>query len=197
MTVNFQKETDRILETLSERPRLLLHSCCGPCSTYALSYLTQYFDVTILYYNPNIQPAEEYEKRLSYQRRVLEHIPAKILECDYDGDTFNAAVRGLETEPEGGTRCTVCFRLRLEETARQAAAYGFPWYCTTLTVSPHKDAARINQLGREIGEAYGVHWLPSDFKKRDGYLQSIRMAAAFNLYRQNYCGCVYSQTGVL
>lgn len=196
MKTNYQLETDRILAGVSgegEKPRLLLHSCCGPCSSYVLEYLTAYFDVTILFYGPNIQPEEEYQKRLYWQREVLKHIPAQILECDYDGAAFEAAVRGLEAEPEGGARCTRCFRLRLEETARRAAEHGFPWYCTTLTVSPHKDPERINRLGAEMGERYGVRWLPSDFKKRDGYLRSIRLAREYGLYRQDWCGCNYSR----
>ena len=194
MKQNYQLETDRILETLPEqKPALLLHSCCGPCSSYVLEYLTRYFDVTLLYYNPNIQPEAEYEKRLRYQRAVLEHISAKLLECAYDGAAFETAARGLEAEPEGGARCTACFALRLEETAKQAAAHGFDWYCTTLTVSPHKDPERINRLGREIGETYGVKWLPSDFKKRDGYLRSIQLAKEYGLYRQDWCGCRFSR----
>ena len=194
MKQNYQRETDRIIAGLtSPPPRLLLHSCCGPCSSYVLEYLTRYFDVTVLFYGPNIQPEAEYEKRLYYQREVLKHLPAGILECAYDGEAFTRAARGLEAEPEGGERCTRCFYLRLEETARQAAAHGFAWYCTTLTVSPHKDAERINRIGAEMGEKYGVRWLPSDFKKRDGYLRSIRLAEAYGLYRQDWCGCSYSR----
>ena len=190
---NYQLETDRILAELGpEKPPLLLHSCCGPCSSYVLEYLTRYFSVTVLFYGPNIQPREEYEKRLFYQREVLKHLPAKLLECEYDGPAFEEAVRGLESEPEGGARCTRCFLLRLEATARQAAAHGFPWYCTTLTVSPHKDQERVNRLGAELGERYGVRWLPSDFKKRGGYLRSIQLAREYNLYRQDWCGCRFS-----
>lgn len=194
MKKNYQLDTDKTIEALSgERPTLLLHSCCGPCSSYVLEYLTQYFDVTVLFYGPNIQPEEEYFKRLEYQRRVLQHIPAKILECQYDGEAFRRAVKGLENEREGGARCTVCFALRLEETARQAAEHGFEYYCTTLTVSPHKDAQRINALGEKIGEKYGVKWLPSDFKKRGGYQRSIALSRELELYRQDYCGCTYSK----
>ena len=199
MKRNYQLDTDKALAALGDapggvelKPALLLHSCCGPCSSYVLEYLTQYFDVTVLFFNPNIRPEAEYEKRLYYQREVLKHIPAKILECEYDGGAFTAAARGLENEPEGGARCTECFRLRLEETAKRAALGGFDWYCTTLTVSPHKDAGRINRLGAELGERYGVRWLPSDFKKRNGYLRSIRLAEEYGLYRQDWCGCEYS-----
>ena len=194
MKTNYQLETDRLLSALpAEKPGLLLHSCCGPCSSYVLEYLTQYFDVTILFYGPNIQPEAEYEKRLFYQREVLKHFPtARILECGYAGEDFEAAVQGLESEPEGGARCTACFRLRMEETAKQAKEHGFPWFCTTLSVSPHKDAERINRIGALLERKYGVRWLPSDFKKRNGYLRSIRLAEEFGLYRQDYCGCRFS-----
>ena len=194
MKENYQKELDAVVARLTDKPRLLLQSCCGPCSTYVLSYLKQYFDITLLYYNPNIQPRAEYDLRLENQRKVLAAMPeVHILECAYDGEAYNAAVRGLEGEPEGGARCTVCFRLRLEETARLAAEGKFDYFCTTLTVSPHKDAARINTIGRALGEQYGVAWLPSDFKKREGYKQSITLSGELDLYRQDYCGCLYSK----
>ena len=193
MKTNYQLETDKCIEALSgQKPRLLLQSCCGPCSSYVLEYLTQFFDVTVLYYNPNIQPEAEYEKRLYYQREVLKHIPTKLMECPYDGAAFEAIAQGYEDAPEGGERCTRCFLLRLTETAKRAAAGGFDFFCTTLTVSPHKDAERINRIGAELGDKYGVRWLPSDFKKRDGYLRSIRLAKEFGLYRQDWCGCEYS-----
>lgn len=190
---NFQIETDKITAALGEsKPSLLLHSCCGPCSSYVLEYLTRFFDITLLFYGPNIQPREEYDLRLEHQRKVTEHIPVKIMECDYDGEDFDRAVVGLESEPEGGARCTECFRLRIERTAALAAEHGFEWYCTTLSVSPHKDAQRINALGQELGERYGVKWLPSDFKKRGGYQRSIVLSKEMGLYRQEYCGCAYS-----
>ena len=194
MKENYQKELDAVVARLTDKPRLLLQSCCGPCSTYVLSYLKQYFDITLLYYNPNIQPRAEYDLRLENQRKVLAAMPeVHILECAYDGEAYNAAVRGLEGEPEGGARCTVCFRLRLEETARLAAEGKFDYFCTTLTVSPHKDATRINTIGRALGEQYGVAWLPSDFKKREGYKQSITLSRELDLYRQDYFGCLYSK----
>lgn len=194
MKTNYQLETDRCIAALSpgEKPSLLLQSCCGPCSSYVLEYLTQYFDVTVLYYNPNIQPEAEYEKRLHYQREVLKHLPARLLDCGYDGAAFEAVAAGYEQEPEGGARCTRCFRLRLEETARRARDGGFMWFCTTLTVSPHKDPVRINAIGQALAAQYGVRWLPCDFKKRDGYLRSIRLAETYGLYRQDWCGCDYS-----
>lgn len=194
MKENYQKQLDAVTSRLTDKPRLLLQSCCGPCSTYVLSYLTQYFDITLLYYNPNIQPREEYDLRLANQRKVLAAMPeVHIMECGYDGEAYNEAVRGLEAEPEGGARCTVCFALRLEETARRAAEGKFDYFCTTLTVSPHKDAQRINAIGRALGERYGVQWLPSDFKKREGYKESIRLSQELGLYRQDYCGCLYSK----
>lgn len=194
MKTNYQKQTDDILMSLpdGEKPTLLLHSCCGPCSSYVLEYLTRYFDVTVLFYGPNIQPEAEYEKRLHYQREVLNHIPAKLMECEYDGTAFEDIARGLEAEPEGGARCTACFLLRLEETAKRAAEGGFDYYCTTLTVSPHKDPERINAIGAAMGARYGVRWLPSDFKKRNGYLRSIQLAKEYELYRQDWCGCRFS-----
>ena len=194
MKTNYQHETDTALASLGgARPRLLLHSCCGPCSSYVLEYLTQYFDITVLFYGPNIQPREEYDKRLEHQKRVLEHFGVGNMDCAYDGEAFDAAVRGLEAEPEGGARCTACFALRIGETARLASLHGFGWYCATLSVSPHKDAERINAIGRAMGEKYGVRWLPSDFKKRGGYQRSIELSRELDLYRQDYCGCLYSK----
>lgn len=192
---NYQLETDKITSALGgERPRLLLQSCCGPCSSYVLEYLTRYFDVTLLYYNPNIQPEAEYEKRLQTQRQLLARFPqVALMECPYDAEAYIAAVKGLEGEPEGGRRCTECFALRLEYAARAAAEGGFPYFCTTLTVSPHKDAARINAIGEDMGARYGVCFLPSDFKKRDGYKRSTELSREYGLYRQDYCGCLYSK----
>ncbi len=199
MKQNYQKQMDAVVAALPEgaRPHLLLQSCCGPCSSYVLEALTPFFRVTVLYYNPNIQPREEYELRLANQRKIIDALPTPtavdLLECPYDGERYDQAVRGLESEPEGGQRCTVCFRLRLEETARLAKENGFDWFCTTLTVSPHKDADRLNRIGAELGERYGVPFLPSDFKKREGYKRSIELSKAYGLYRQDYCGCLFSK----
>lgn len=199
MKQNYQKQMDAVVASLpqGERPRLLLQSCCGPCSSYVLEALTPYFRVTVLYYNPNIQPREEYDLRLENQRKIIAALPTPsevdILECDYDGEKYDAAVKGLESEPEGGARCTVCFRLRLEETAKRASKLGYDFFCTTLTVSPHKDAERLNQIGRALGERYGVPFLPSDFKKREGYKRSIQLSKEYDLYRQDYCGCLFSK----
>ncbi|MBQ6403116.1 MAG: epoxyqueuosine reductase QueH [Oscillospiraceae bacterium] len=199
MKQNYQKQMDAVVVSLpqGERPRLLLQSCCGPCSSYVLEALTPYFRVTVLYYNPNIQPRAEYDLRLENQRKIIAALPTPsevdILECDYDGEKYDAAVKGLESEPEGGARCTVCFRLRLEETAKRASKLGYDFFCTTLTVSPHKDAERLNQIGRALGERYGVPFLPSDFKKREGYKRSIQLSKEYDLYRQDYCGCLFSK----
>lgn len=193
MKTNYQLETDKIIKSLENtRPKLLLQCCCGPCSSYVLEYLCKNFRVTALFYNPNIYPPEEYEKRLYWFERVLEKNGVEKLDCPYDPAVFDEAATGLEAEPEGGGRCTRCFRLRLEETARRAAQGGYDYFCTTLTVSPHKDAERINAIGRELGEKYSVSWLPSDFKKRDGYKRSIELSSQYGLYRQDYCGCKYS-----
>ena len=160
-----------------------------------LEYLTRYFEVCLSYYNPNIQPREEYELRLENQLKVLERIPGVTLApCGYDGGAYDEAVCGLENEPEGGARCTECFALRLDFAAREAKRLGCDYFATTLTVSPHKDAQRINAIGEALAGKYGVKWLPADFKKRDGYKRSIELSREFGLYRQNYCGCLYSKT---
>jgi len=194
---NFQLETDKAITALcGTRKKLLLQCCCGPCSSYVLEYLTKYFDVTVLYYNPNIQPEEEYEKRLFWMRATASKYPetVSVLECAYDGEVYTAAVRGLENEPEGGARCVRCFELRLRETARLAKEGGFDYFCTTLSVSPHKDAQTINEIGLALEKEFGVKWLPADFKKCGGYLRSIELSKEYGLYRQSYCGCLFSLT---
>ncbi|MBR2717646.1 MAG: epoxyqueuosine reductase QueH, partial [Oscillospiraceae bacterium] len=188
-------ELDGILAGLEEwdRPSLLLQGCCGPCSSYVMEYLSRYFDITLLFYNPNIRPEAEYDRRLAALLELLEKMPAasrvKLVEPGWRGAEFMTAVKGLEHEPEGGARCTVCFRLRLGETARLARDGGFDFFGTTLTVSPHKNAALLNAIGQELEREYGVRWLPSDFKKRGGYLRSIQLSREYGLYRQEYCGC--------
>lgn len=194
MNRNYQKELDELLISLgTKRPRLLLHACCAPCASYVLSYLAEHFDITLLYYNPNIRPLEEYERRLFWLRRLLEGMglagSVPLVVPDYETERFSSAVSGLEMEPEGAGRCAVCFRLRLSRTAALAARGGFEFFCTTLTVSPHKDAGLINELGQELSGSSHVRWLPSDFKKRDGYRQSVALSAKYGLYRQNTCGC--------
>ena len=179
-----------------KKPRLLLHSCCGPCSTSVVTQLVENYSVTVFYYNPNIGPEEEYRLRLENQKKFLrEYDPAGavgFVEGAYDPERFYAAARGLEAEKEGGARCTECFKLRLAETARRAAADGFDLFTTTLTVSPHKNAPLINAIGGGLAEEYGVPWLSSDFKKKDGYLRSIKLSKEYGLYRQHYCGCIFS-----
>ena len=194
MKENYQRKTDEAVSALGGRkPRLLLQVCCGPCGSYVLEYLTRYFDVTVLYYNPNTQPLAEYEKRGDWLREVLTRYPdVKLMDCPYDGEAYEIVSKGMENEPEGGKRCTKCFELRLRETARRARAEGFDWFCTTLSVSPYKNADRLNRIGEALGEEYGVRFLPSDFKKRGGYQRSIELSKQWGLYRQEYCGCLYS-----
>ena len=193
---NYAREMDRVLQSLGgSRPRLLLHACCGPCSSAVLEQLCQYFDITILYYNPNIWPAAEYRRREEELERFVaaaHPLGVTVVEDRYDPEEFYAAARGLEAEPERGARCTACYRLRMGRAAAYAAAYGFDWFASTLSISPHKDAERINQIGQELAAEYGVPHLPSDFKKKNGYLRSLQLSAEYGLYRQDYCGCVYS-----
>ena len=194
---NYMHEFDEITaKSAMKRPRLLLHSCCGPCSSSVLELLTKYFDVTLLWYNPNLYPQEEFDRRFAAQLELIEKMglteEVPVLAESRKHEDYLHRVEGLEAEPEGGKRCTECFRLRLTECARMAKQYGFDYFCTTLTVSRHKDAERINALGEEIGKAFGVAWLPSDFKKRGGELRSQRLSEQYGLYRQNYCGCEFS-----
>ncbi len=190
--INFQRRTERVINSLQGRPTLLLQCCCGPCSSYVLEYLREYFDLTVLFFNPNIQPEAEYHKRFEHFRKVTERFPVKLMDCQYDGQRFEQAVKGLENEPEEGARCTVCFALRLEETAKLAKEHGFDYFCTTLSISPHKNAELLNEIGEIMAKRYGVKWLPSDFKKRGGYERSLELSAQLELYRQDYCGCRWS-----
>lgn len=198
--VNYQKELEKLigkLEQTKEVPRLFLHSCCAPCSSYVLEYLSQYFEITVFYFNPNIAPEEEYRKRVEEQKRLIEQLPALhpigFAEGRYEPKEFYDKVKGLEKEPEGGARCRVCFALRLEEAARLAAEGGYDYYTTTLSISPLKNAQVLAQVAMEMGEKWGVAWLPSDFKKKEGYKRSIQLSSEYDLYRQNYCGCVFSR----
>lgn len=195
MKTNYQLLLDgELARAAGSRGSLLLHSCCAPCSSYVLEYLTKYFNITVYYYNPNIYPREEYDKRLAEQRRLISLAApeAALVAGEYDDGAFYERVRGLEGCPEGGARCAECFKLRLGEAARYAAENGFDWFTTTLTVSPHKNSALLNELGEAAGALYGVKFLPSDFKKRDGYKRSIELSGKYGLYRQNYCGCKFS-----
>lgn len=197
---NYTKELERLIQKLQQEgkvPRLLLHACCAPCSSAVLEYLSQYFAITLLYYNPNIAPLEEYQKREAELRRLVSQMkfthPVALLPCQYDGQAFVQAARGLEGEPEGGKRCEACFRLRLRYAAQEAARLRFDYYTTTLSISPMKNAPLLNQLGEEIGREFGVAHLPSDFKKKDGYKRSVQLSKEYDLYRQDYCGCAFSK----
>ena len=197
--INYQLETDRALQRWCEggrREKLLLHACCAPCSSYVLEYLSRYFETTVFFSNPNITDPEEYQKRLNALYGLCDKAPfgsgVTVVEDELSAEAFFQAAAGLEREPEGGKRCTECFRLRLSRTAQYAKANGFLLFATTLTVSPHKNAALINEIGLALSEKYGVAWLPSDFKKRGGYLASVRLSKEYGLYRQNYCGCKFS-----
>lgn len=199
MQRNYQKELDRIIEENSKAgkvPTLLLHACCAPCSSYCLEYLAEYFSITVFFYNPNLYPADEYDKRADEVRRLISLLqvknPVKLIVADFDDKEFYAKVRGMEKLPEGGERCRKCFELRLEKTAEIAKENSFDFFTTTLTISPLKNAQVINEVGEEMAEKYGVVHLPSDFKKKGGYKRSVELSAEFGLYRQNYCGCVYS-----
>lgn len=200
---NYEKELTELIAREAKtgiRPHLLLHSCCAPCSSSVLERLSPYFDITVLYYNPNIWPEEEYLFRKEEQMAFIRRFPfagkVDFLDCDYREEEFEEAVRGLEQEPERGSRCTVCYRLRLYETARRAKALGCGYFCTTLSVSPLKDAARINAIGEEIAALLaGPRWLPSDFKKKNGYLRGTQISKEYGMYRQDYCGCRFSRRG--
>ena len=194
---NYQQELDRILELQKGTcPRLLLHSCCGPCSSAVLEYLTQFFEVSLFWYNPNIYPQAEFDRRLLAQEELLRKMGlearVKLITVARDSAPWYRATKGLEKEPEGGARCTECFRLRLREAAQTAAEEGFGWYCSTLTLSRHKDPVRINALGEQFAAEFGVRWLPSEFKKRGRELRSRELCEEYGIYRQNYCGCEYS-----
>ena len=195
--INYQLKLEEILEGLDKRPSLLLHSCCGPCSSYCLEYLKKYFDITVLYYNPNIFPEEEFDRRAAEQRRLIEECMdgVKLIISSYDHSEFTEYVKGYEAEPEGGARCGKCFELRLEKTARTAKERGFDFFGTTLTVSPHKNAQIINSVGERIAQEFTIApaWLYSDFKKKNGYRISIELSQKYGLYRQNFCGCEYAK----
>lgn len=199
---NFFRKYDKIVASFGgERPRILLHSCCGPCSSSVIELLNAHFDVTVLWYNPNLWPEEEYEKRLETQKQLIACLAddvgahAELMVLPWRSEDYFSRIKGLEYEPEEGKRCLECFRIRLDETARVAAQYGFDWFCTTLTVSSRKDAVAINAIGRAAAEKYNVKWLPSEFRKREGNHRSIILSEKYGLYRQEYCGCVFSMNG--
>lgn len=200
---NYQKDLDRIIETNGKagvRPRLLLHACCAPCSSYVLEYLSGYFDITLFFYNPNMDTEEEFEKRRSELERLVSDmgLPIKVICGRYEPEVFYQSARGHEKDPERGERCHICYALRLRKTAELAKmmedqGMGFDYFCTTLSISPLKDAEAINTLGEMIGSEYGISFLPSDFKKREGYKRSTELSRIYGLYRQDYCGCVFSK----
>lgn len=197
MKENYSVKCENILNNLNSKKKLLLHSCCGPCSSYVISYLTNYFDITILYYNPNIYPYDEYLKRKQEQIKLINEIDCSnnldIMDCDYDNDLYEKCIIGLENEPERGNRCMVCYNLRMEKTAKMAKECNYDYFCTTLSVSPYKNSEWINKIGEKLQIKYNINWLYSDFKKKDGYKQSILLSKKYNLYRQDYCGCIYSK----
>ena len=193
---NYDREMEEEIARLGgRRPSLLLHSCCGPCSSAVLERLRNHFRVTVLYYNPNIEPEEEYLHRRAEQKRLLDILGSEIgwLPCDYGHDAFESFAPAMADEPEGGRRCLACFALRLNETAEQAKKHGFEYFTTTLSVSPHKNADNVNRAGAEAAMRSGVRYLFADFKKKNGYLRSLQLSAEYSLYRQNYCGCLYSK----
>lgn len=199
---NYQKELERQIESWQREgrvPSLLLHSCCAPCSSYVLEYLSRYMRITVFYYNPNIYPPAEYQMRTEEQKRLIESMettyPVQFLEGTYVPQEFYDAVKGLEKEPEGGARCEVCFRQRLSMAAKVAAEGGFDYVTTTLSISPLKSAPKLNEIGEDEAAKHGVSYLPSDFKKKDGYKRSVALSEKFGLYRQDYCGCVFSRRG--
>ena len=193
---NYQRKMEQELNKIPKGERLFLHSCCAPCSSAVLEQLSRHFAVTLYFYNPNIWPSQEYERRKAEQATLVEKLeteyPVTFLEAEYKPEDFYAVAQPLAGQPEGGGRCTACFALRLRQAARTAAEQGFGWYTTTLTVSPHKNAPLLNQIGTKAGEEFGIKFLPSDFKKKEGYKRSLELSAEHDLYRQDYCGCEYS-----
>ena len=197
---NYQKELDKIIENLSEvaeRPDLLLHCCCAPCSSYVTEYLHEFFSLTLYFYNPNITEENEYYKRKEELKRYISEVSwgdqVRFIDADYEPEKFFEVSKGLEDEPERGARCEQCFRLRLDKTAKVASEGGFEYFCTTLSISPLKDADLLMNIGEDLGRQYGVKYLPSDFKKREGYKRSIELSREYDLYRQDFCGCVFSR----
>ena len=204
MNRNFQKELDTLIDSLVESGQaqsLLLHSCCAPCSSYVLEYLSNYFRITIFYYNPNIYPIEEYSKRVEEQKGLIKALqtkyPVEFIEGQYDSDSFYALAKGFEDEKEGGERCFRCYELRLEKAAIIAQQNNFDYFTTTLSISPYKNAQKLNEIGERLAEKYAVKYLNSDFKKKNGYKRSIELSKEYGLYRQEYCGCVFSKNQIL
>jgi len=200
MKINYQLIMDQKLEQIKQSgkvPTLLLHTCCAPCSSYVLEYLCKYFDITIYYYNPNINTLEEFEKRANEQIRLINTMPldrpVKYVIADYNNDEFENTINGLENEKEGGIRCFKCYRLRLEQTCKYALKNNFDYFTTSLSISPYKNSSKLNEIGEELEQIYNINYLEADFKKKDGYKRSIELSKQYNLYRQDYCGCIYSK----
>ena len=200
MKINYQLELDKVIDEIEKQksiPTLLLHSCCGPCSSYVLEYLSNYFKITILYYNPNIYPKREYIRRREEQRDLIGKLKVKnkieMLSYDYNSLPFFEMSKGLEMLKEGDIRCHKCYTLRLEEAALVTKENNFDYFTTTLSISPHKDSQIINNIGKSLEEKFKVKYLFSDFKKKEGYKRSIELAKEYNLYRQDYCGCIFSK----
>ena len=200
---NYQRELDKLINNIEEtgkRPRLFLHACCAPCSSYVLEYLSSWFDICVYFYNPNIDTREEYDKRAEELRSMIQRmkVPVRLIVAKYDPESFYRMARGHEKDPERGERCRLCYELRLKETARllkelSEKGESFDYFCTTLSISPLKDAKALNDIGERIAASEGLSFLPSDFKKRNGYKRSIELSAIYGLYRQDYCGCVFSR----
>ncbi|MGL5260739.1 MAG: epoxyqueuosine reductase QueH [Lachnospiraceae bacterium] len=202
--INYQNELEKIVTSMDKGATLCLHSCCAPCSSYVLEYLCQFFLITVFFFNPNISRKEEYKKRVEEQIKLIETFneekkgyPISFIEGDYNPQTFFAITKGLENCEEGGARCDFCFQLRLEETVKHALEMNADYFTTTLTISPMKDAKKLNQIGKQLEAVYNVKWLPSDFKKKNGYQRSIQLSKEYELYRQDYCGCIFSENRVL
>ncbi len=198
--INYQKELDKTIDRLQAQgrvPTLLLHACCAPCSSYVLEYLSSYFRITVLYYNPNISPRTEYEVRAAELERLIGEMetvyPVSLVVGEYEPEKFYRMAKGLEALPEGGERCFRCYRQRLRRAAETAREGKFDYFTTTLSISPLKNAAKLNEIGLELAEEYGVEYLTSDFKKKNGYQRSVELSARYHLYRQNYCGCIFSR----
>lgn len=197
MNRNYQKELDRLLQQMEQPQSLLLHSCCAPCSSYVLEYLSQYLEITVFYYNPNISPEKEYDYRVEEQKRLIGQLdtkyPVHFIEGTYEPELFYEMAKGMEDLPEGGERCYHCYEMRLKEAAAIAEKLGMDYFTTTLSISPYKNAKWINEIGEKLQDQYHVKHLPSDFKKKNGYRRSVELSKIYDLYRQDYCGCIYSK----
>jgi len=200
MKQNYQLILDNILNQIKEKeevPSLLLHTCCAPCSSYVLEYLSEYFNITIYYYNPNINTYEEFKKRADEQLRLISEMnfknPVKCIITEYNNDEFENVINGFEDEPEGGSRCFKCYHLRLEEACIYAKKHNFDYFTTSLSISPYKNSDKLNEIGESLEQQYNIKYLYADFKKKDGYKRSIELSKIYNLYRQDYCGCIYSK----